>query len=107
MELVDKKINDELNKELEANESKLTHIKKAIYGDKTGKIKTFAIISADNPMGESVNSIENNISRKRMKGYLGRGLGKEKFKSTLQEDINTFYKRGNMVIENKVFLFLI
>ena len=49
MEFIEKDINEQLNKELEAAEGRLTHIKKAIYGDKTGKIKTFAIISPDNP----------------------------------------------------------
>lgn len=83
MEFVEKNINEQLNKELEATEGRLTHIKKAIYGDKTGKIKTFAIISPDNPMGESARPEENNVSRKRMKNYLGKGFGKDKFKSTL------------------------
>lgn len=31
MEIIDKKINDELNKEIEANESKLPHIKNYIF----------------------------------------------------------------------------
>ena len=83
MELLEKNINDVLNKEIEATEGRLTHIKKAIYGDKTGKIKTFAIISPNNPMGESARPEENSASRKRTNGHLGKGWGKEKFKSTL------------------------
>ena len=49
VEFVDKEINEALNNELEAEESSSSKIKKAIYGDPEGKIRTFAIISADNP----------------------------------------------------------
>lgn len=52
MEMIDKKINEELNKELEANESKrFIKSQRALFGDPSGKIRTFAIISPDNPVG--------------------------------------------------------
>ncbi len=52
MELIDKKINEALNKELEATESRrFIKSQRALFGDPSGRIRTFAIISPDNPVG--------------------------------------------------------
>lgn len=56
--------------EIVAVENKLTRIKRAIYGDPTGRIRTFAILSADNPMGKKADPQDNNINRKRIKSIL-------------------------------------
>lgn len=73
MEFIDKKINDALNKELEATEGSLTRVKRAIYGDSKGRIRTFAIISPDNPMGKKATPQENNKARKEFKDTLRAG----------------------------------
>lgn len=49
MEFIDKSINDQLNSELEATESRsFIKSQRALFGDPSGKIKTFAIISPEN-----------------------------------------------------------
>lgn len=68
-------------------------VEKEIYGDPEGKVRTFAIISTDNPFGES-NSLGDNLTeRKKMKKLLGRdpkGLDDEEWtdivKRTLESD---------------------
>lgn len=52
MELIDKKINDALEEELAADESKrFIKSQRALFGDPSGKIRTFAILSPENPLG--------------------------------------------------------
>lgn len=61
-------------KNVELNENSLTRVKKAIYGDPTGKIQSFAIISADNHQAKKMPSRENKKWRERMKGIFGKEL---------------------------------
>lgn len=42
------------------NEKKSTRVKNVLYGDVTGKIKTFAILTAENPMAKEFTNEENN-----------------------------------------------
>ena len=48
-------------------ENKSTRIKRALYGDSTGKIRTFAILSAENPNDTQLSSEENNKRTERLK----------------------------------------
>ena len=52
------------------NANSNTRVKKALFGDITGKIKTFAILSPENPMGMKISSAENNKRIKQLKQYL-------------------------------------
>ena len=49
-----------LNESLEENSNKYRRVKKALFGDKNGRIKTFAIISPCNPNAEQLSAEENN-----------------------------------------------
>ena len=43
---------EELNKiSIEENSNRYRRVKRALFGDPSGKIKTFAIISPENPLG--------------------------------------------------------
>lgn len=52
------------------NENSLTHVKRAIYGDTKSQIKTFGILSVDNPMGEIFTLQNNNKARQSLKATL-------------------------------------
>ena len=55
------------------NENRSTRIKKALYGDVTGKIKTFAILTAENPGKKQYTAEENNKRTERLKTILKQG----------------------------------
>lgn len=48
------------------NENRSTRFKSALFGDITGKIRTFAIMTPENPNGETVDAQLNN---KLVKGF--------------------------------------
>lgn len=48
-------------------ENKATRLKRALYGDATGKIKTFAILTAENPSAKQYSAEENNKRTERLK----------------------------------------
>ena len=48
-------------------ENKSTRVKRALYGDATGKIKTFAILTAENPGAKEYSAEENNKRTERLK----------------------------------------
>ena len=58
-----------LNEE-EVDENKSTRVKRALYGDTTGKIKTFAILTAENPGDKQYTAEENNKRNARLKEML-------------------------------------
>ena len=51
---------DALVKYNELNENSSTRVKSALFGDVTGKIKTWAIITPENPLGKEATPQENN-----------------------------------------------
>ena len=51
------------------NENSNTRVKKALFGDITGKIATFALLTAENPMGKELTAEENNKRTARLKEY--------------------------------------
>ena len=51
---------------LKINENPNTRAKRALFGDNTGKIKNFAILSPENPMGKKLSYNEN---RERIKAF--------------------------------------
>ena len=50
-------------------ENSSTRLKKALFGDITGKISTFALLTAENPLGKEISAEENNKRTKRLKEY--------------------------------------
>lgn len=50
-------------------ENSSTRLKKALFGDVTGKISTFALLTAENPLGKEISAEENNKRTKRLKVY--------------------------------------
>jgi len=50
-------------------ENSSTRLKKALFGDITGKISTFALLTAENPLGKEISAEENNKRTKRLKWY--------------------------------------
>lgn len=54
------------------NEGSSTQLKKALFGDYSGKIKTFQIVSAENPMGKSATTEYNNKQTSKLKNQLKR-----------------------------------
>lgn len=51
---------------LHISENSSTRVKKALFGDNTEKIKTFAIMTPENPLGKELSAEENN---KRLKDF--------------------------------------
>lgn len=54
-------------KKLEENSNRYRRLKKALFGDPSGKIRTFAVITPENPMGEPASSEENKKALKTFK----------------------------------------
>lgn len=50
-------------------ENSNTRVKKALFGDVTGKISTFALLTAENPLGKELSAKENNKRTARLKEY--------------------------------------
>lgn len=55
---------------LRISEGPSTRIKKTLFGDYSGKIRTFAVLSAENPMGMKNSAEENNKATKELKQKL-------------------------------------
>lgn len=54
------------------NENSSTRLKSALFGDASGKIKTWALLSAENALGQPLSPQENNKRTKNLKDQLGR-----------------------------------
>jgi hypothetical protein len=55
---------------LDENSNRFRRLRRALFGDETGKIKTFAILSPENPMGIEATSVENRQSLDELKKAL-------------------------------------
>ena len=55
---------------LEENSNRFRRLRRALFGDETGKIKTFAILSPENPMGIEANPEDNQRSMDELKKAL-------------------------------------
>ena len=51
------------------SENSSTRLKKALFGDITGKISTFALLTAENPLGKELSAVENNKRTESLKTY--------------------------------------
>lgn len=51
------------------NENSNTRVKKPLFGDITGKISTFALLTVENPLGKQMSAEENNKRTKMLKSY--------------------------------------
>lgn len=58
---------------IQLEENRSTRFKSALFGDVTGKIRTFAIMTPENPAGNSADASFNNKLVKRFKGTLKNG----------------------------------
>ena len=56
--------------DFEESNNRFKRVKNALFGDTSGKIKTFAIISLENPMGISYSRKENEKRLIQFKDYL-------------------------------------
>jgi hypothetical protein len=57
-------------KKLKINENPNSRVKSALFGVKSGKIRTFAVLSAENPMGKQWSASENNKNTRELKNKL-------------------------------------
>ena len=57
---------------LKIEENTSTRVKKSLFGDVTKKIKTFAILTAENPMGKELSAADNNKNIEELKRLLKR-----------------------------------
>lgn len=55
---------------LQIYENPNSRVKQALFGDSSGKIRTFAVLSAENPMGMKNSSAENNKNTAELKSKL-------------------------------------
>lgn len=55
---------------LRINENPNSRVKQALFGDSSGKIRTFAVLSAENPMGMKNSAAENNKNTAELKSKL-------------------------------------
>lgn len=55
---------------LRINENPNSRVKQALFGDSSGKIRTFAVLSAENPMGMKNSVAENNKNTAELKSKL-------------------------------------
>lgn len=55
---------------LQIYENPNSRVKQALFGDSSGKIRTFAVLSAENPMGMKNSSAENNKNTTELKSKL-------------------------------------
>lgn len=60
----------EFQMKLRINENPNSRVKQALFGDNSGKIRTFAVLSAENPMGMKNSATENNKNTAELKSKL-------------------------------------
>lgn len=73
MDQVEKELLEQFQKEGIALENSMTRLKRTIYGDSKGQIKTFAIISSGNPRGKAQPAEKNNKFEEAFKAEMEAG----------------------------------